>query len=242
MKFTHEEIMIMLEDDYHGRTNGPDCKEKCENLIYCFTHQMDDILEVIRKDQTDYTLPEEMDLDCILHNLRLCLRNIQLREQDEIVAKIVAESPRGLIIMRGLPAAGKTTFAHNFVRARAAEERSAFRIGRDDIRNLLCLGSAPRKKCIGTREQEDIVTELEEAMIRAMFASGAHWVVEDSTNLYQTSIERLVELAADLSVVPTVITLDTPVGECVALDALREDSVGEDVIRKMATAPGWTVQ
>jgi predicted kinase len=154
-------------------------------------------------------------------------------DPDKTTAEILAETDRCLIILRGLPAAGKTTFAHSFVRARG---KSAFRIGRDDIRNLLCLGSAPRKKCIGTREQEDIVTELEEAMIRAVFASGAHWVVEDSTNLYQISIERLVELAADLSVVPTVITLDTPVGECVARDALREDSVGEDVIRRMATA------
>ena len=153
-------------------------------------------------------------------------------------SKIAASNYYCLFIMRGLPASGKTTFAHDFVRARAAEGRSAFRIGRDDLRNLLCVGSVPRKKCIGTREQEDTVTELEKTMIPLMFASGARWVVEDSTNLHPASIARLESLANDLNIPSVVIELDVPVEKCVARDALREDSVGEDVIRVMATAMG----
>jgi len=170
-------------------------------------------------------------------------------DPDEIVDEIIGASTRGLIIMRGLPAAGKTTFAHRLVTVMRTHQTvtemcriPALRIGRDDVRNLLCLGQIPYKKCVGTRDQEndqeDAVTVVEETMIRAAFAAGVNYVVEDSTNLYQTSIERLAELAADLDVMPTVnvITLDTPVEECVARDALRADSVGEDVIRRMATA------
>jgi predicted kinase len=160
----------------------------------------------------------------------------------ETASKIAASNCYCLIIMRGLPASGKTTFAHDFVRARAAEGRSAFRIGRDDLRNLLCLGSAPRKKCIGTREQEDIVTELERTIIPPMFASGARWVVEDSTNLHPASIARLESLANALNIPSAVIELDVPVEECVARDALREDPCGEDVIRGMAFAMGRSAQ
>lgn len=40
---------------------------------------------------------------------------------------------KGLLIMRGLPASGKTTYAHHFVRERRAEGWSAIRIGRDDV-------------------------------------------------------------------------------------------------------------
>jgi predicted kinase len=170
-------------------------------------------------------------------------------DPDKIAAEILAETDRCLIILRGLPAAGKTTFAHRLVTVMRTRQTvtemcriPALRIGRDDARNLLCLGPNPHEKCIGTHDQEDAVTMVEETMIRAAFAAGVNYVVEDSTNLYQASIERLAELAGDLGVMPTVITLDTHVEECVARDALRADSVGEDVIRKMATAPGWTVQ
>jgi predicted kinase len=174
-------------------------------------------------------------------------------DPDEIAAEILVETDRCLIILRGLPAAGKTTFAHRLVTVMRTHQTvtemcriPALRIGRDDVRNLLCLGQIPYKKCVGTRDQEndqeDAVTVVEETMIRAAFAAGVNYVVEDSTNLYQTSIERLAELAGDLGAMPTVITLDTHIEECVARDALRADSVGEDVIRRMATAPGWTVR
>jgi predicted kinase len=161
-------------------------------------------------------------------------------DPDEIVDEIIGASTRGLIIMRGLPASGKTTFAHRLVTV-GLHQIPALRIGRDDVRNLLCLGN-PHEKCVGTPDQEEAVTVVEETMIRAAFAAGVNYVVEDSTNLYQTSIERLAELAVDLDVVPNVITLDTPVEECIARDALREDPCGEDVIRRMAFAPGWTVR
>jgi predicted kinase len=156
----------------------------------------------------------------------------------ETAGKLAASADYGLIIMRGLPASGKTTFAHGFVTARAVTGKQAFRVGRDDIRNLLCLATSPREKCLGTREQEDIITGLEKTMIRAMFAAGAHWVVEDSTNLHPASITRLESLAEDLDIPATVITLDVPVEECVARDVLRENPCGEDVIRGMAFAMG----
>ena len=142
---------------------------------------------------------------------------------------------RGLLIMRGLPASGKTTYAHQFVSARRAEGISAIRIGRDDVRNLLCLSEQPRQKCVGSGKDEKMVTFVETKMIRAAFKSGIRWVVEDSTNLNNGSFARLTLLGEALGADVFTVTMNASVEECVARDVLRVDSCGEEVIRAMAS-------
>lgn len=151
---------------------------------------------------------------------------------------MIATYDRGLIILRGIPAAGKTTCAHALVQEREREGIPAMRIGRDDVRNLLCLADQPRRKCIGTRQQENMVTSIESTMIRAAFESGIQWVIEDSTNLHSESIRRLEDLARECGVNPFVWLLNVDVETAIARDARREDSCGEDVIRRMASRMG----
>ena len=147
------------------------------------------------------------------------------------------DSQKILVIMRGLPGAGKTTFAHGLVRAFAALGIGAARIGRDDVRRLLAIGPEPGAKCIGTPEEEDDVTLTEHGMIYTLF-TNCNVVVEDSTNL-TARVNDLVDLASELGATPHIVHLETPLEECVRRDALRDpgDSVGRAVIERIAAAP-----
>jgi tRNA uridine 5-carbamoylmethylation protein Kti12 len=148
----------------------------------------------------------------------------------------IDQSREGMIILRGLPASGKTTLAHRIVRSLTAQGTRAIRIGRDDIRRILCTGEDPGQKCVGDPNAESLVTWLEINMIKAAFNNGIEWIIEDSTNIYSHSVERLSHSATMEGITSLVIDIDVPVEECVARDALRKDPCGEDVIRRMATA------
>lgn len=130
-----------------------------------------------------------------------------------------------LVITRGLPASGKTTYA----RAWAAEDNSArVRVNRDDLRANLY------GQHVGLDyAQEQTVTTAQRAAVRALLAAGRDVIVDD-THLRLRHARAWADLAVELGVTFEVRDFDTPVEECVRRDAARDRVVGEWVIRRMA--------
>lgn len=130
---------------------------------------------------------------------------------------------RTMIITRGIPASGKTTWAKQWVSEAPYGER--VNVNRDDIRKMMGFGQ------VGTNEQEDSVTTIQNSMIHAVMSDGKDIVISD-TNMRRKNIARFAEMGIvagyEVKVKDFPIDFDT----AVARDKNREDSVGEDVIRK----------
>ncbi len=134
-----------------------------------------------------------------------------------------------LIVTRGLPAAGKTTRARNWV-AEAPLTRA--RVNRDDLRTMLFGGWT------GLPEHETAVTAVQHAAVYDLLRFHRSVVVDD-TNLDDKVVHLLRSIAADAHAAVEVWDLrDTPVEVCVQRDAERatrgERAVGEAVIRNKA--------
>lgn len=129
-----------------------------------------------------------------------------------------------LKVTRGLPGCGKSTYAKAWV---AEDPENRIRVNRDDIRAMA--GFWP----VGNREQEDLVTKIEEASVRAGLKQGKG-VIVDATHLRARHLRRWYDFDADVEVI------DFPVApeECGNRDAERRAkggaSVGRDVIFSMA--------
>lgn len=135
-----------------------------------------------------------------------------------------------LFICRGLPGAGKTTYARHAVMQ--APPGDLVRVNRDDLRRML-FGPDYRKP-IPNREVE--VTHAEHTVILNFLAAGTD-VICDDTNLrdeYVAALEDLAEENGD-SVEILDLFLEVPVSVCIERDAGRHPSeqVGEKVIRDM---------
>lgn len=133
-----------------------------------------------------------------------------------------------LILTRGFPASGKTTWAKKWV---ASSPETRARVCRDDLRQALYGMDAPLP-----RELERGVTAAEQASVRALLACGRS-VVVDAMHLrrsYITEWEKLAhEVGADFDVQEF---FDDPVDVLIARDREREAqgerSVGEEFIRE----------
>ncbi len=132
-----------------------------------------------------------------------------------------------LIIMKGLPASGKTTEAKRLM---DLYPKTFQRISKDDLRDMIDFkGYSP--------EKENVVRDLQEAIIRFFFSKG--WsVIVDDTNLNPEHELRLLKLIGDvpyLEIAHHVIDFtDVPLSECIYRDKHRDDSVGANVIKSMA--------
>lgn len=138
-----------------------------------------------------------------------------------------------LAITRGLPASGKTTWARAWVGDNAA---SRARVNRDDLRWNL------HGRYYGlTRDQEDSLTEVQTAAVRALLERRVSVVVDD-THLRLAHATRWAVLAAELGVEFEVRDFETPSGICAARDEARraagERAVGAAVIEGMADRYG----
>lgn len=147
-----------------------------------------------------------------------------------------------LVICRGLPGSGKTTYARAVIDDNPRGE--AARVNRDDIRwrvfNTECLA--------GTRDFEDVVTHLQHGMIRALLATGVT-VVCDDTNLYPEHTAALMRLAVEAGVVWMIRDFThIPLKTCIARDRTRlfsaqsREYVGPVIITAMHTkhsVEGW---
>lgn len=129
-----------------------------------------------------------------------------------------------IILTRGLPASGKSSWARAWV---SADPSSRARVNRDDIRFQL-YGSY-----WGDGVDEQVVSKVEEAMVKAAVDAGKD-VVIDATHLAARYITRWRKLYPNL----TVESFEAPIEELVERDWDRrlrgERGVSGDVIVDMA--------
>jgi predicted kinase len=127
-----------------------------------------------------------------------------------------------MIITKGLPASGKSTWAKEYV----SNNDQWVRINRDDLRNMRGKYWVP--------SQEDLITQWEDWCVLLALNHGYH-VVLDATNLNDSRtkarIDSYKEQHKDLKT--DVKWFKTPLEECIARDNKRENGVGEKVIRGM---------
>jgi Straboviridae polynucleotide kinase len=132
-----------------------------------------------------------------------------------------------LVITRGLPASGKTTYARDW----CAGEDGRVRMNRDDLRwNLF-------GKYTGlTYLEEEVITKVQHAAVEKLLTSGVSVVVDD-TNLKLQHARAWADLAEKCQATFWVINIPTLPDVCIEYDKERElrgeRSVGADVIRNM---------
>lgn len=132
---------------------------------------------------------------------------------------------RRIIATCGIPGSGKTTFALAEI---LKDPEHVCRANRDALR----IAHAGARLGIG--RQEAIVTDAQDAMIRAAFEYGYHTVIVDDTNLH--GFGRLERLAGELGVVFEVKDFrHVPVATCLRRNAIRPvaERVPADVIQRM---------
>lgn len=147
-----------------------------------------------------------------------------------------------LIVLRGLPGSGKTTWARAYV---GAHRGHAGIVSRDVVRrHVLGLTLRPGDAVLD-RAGEDLVTSLVEAVAGVLLAAGCD-VVADATHLSARHVEAWRRLADRHGATVRVVSLDVPVAECIRRDAARAAtggrSVGADVITRMAATSGPTYE
>lgn len=139
-----------------------------------------------------------------------------------------AADPGTLLILRGLPASGKTTYARALVDAAAAGTMA--RLNRDDIRAMTLPAGYRQPQAVA----EALVSTMQHDPIPHLLRAGVDVVIDD-TNLRARHVRNLAQLAAQAGAPWECVDrfLQVDVDECVRRDAARDRPVGEDVIRGM---------
>jgi predicted kinase len=129
-----------------------------------------------------------------------------------------------LIMLKGLPASGKTSWAKEFILSQNAN--SWKRINKDELRRMMDIGR-------WSQGSEDMVLAVRDSMIKEAFRRGCHVIVDD-TNYNPAHETRLRAIAKEYGTQFEIKEFLTPVDECIKRDSLRGDEkVGEKVIINM---------
>lgn len=123
-----------------------------------------------------------------------------------------------LVLTRGIPASGKTTWAKEWV-AEAPETR--LRLNRDDLRQML-----HGRRYGLTFHQEEAITKIQRDTARDALARGIDVVIDD-TNLRARFVREWMTLSDVVEFEDFPVALD----DALFRDREREHPVGEDVIR-----------
>lgn len=127
-----------------------------------------------------------------------------------------------IIMTRGLPGSGKTTWAKQY----QAMYPGTVRTNKDELR-AMCHDSKHSKA------RESLVCSVRDFIVEQALGNGQDCIVDD-TNFYPKHRAHMEEIAAKHSAVVEIIDFtDTPLEECIARDLKRPNSVGERVIRQM---------
>lgn len=133
-----------------------------------------------------------------------------------------------VIITRGLPASGKSTYALQWVKE---DPDNRVMIEKDAIRKdgrLFKDGVYVHK-----RGDEGIVIKERDRLIHKALQAGKS-VVSSDTNLVQKHVAQISAIARKYSAKVEIVSfLDVPLKDLIERDLERKDSVGEQVIRRM---------
>lgn len=129
-----------------------------------------------------------------------------------------------VLVLQGLPASGKSTFAKGLV---ASDPDNWVRVNKDDIRERLLPNGWSKQK------ERDVVIPERDRLVANALVDGKNVIVDD-TNFEQKHIKRMYELARPFDARVQVKEFPIDVEEAVARDARRRCPVGEAVIRDMA--------
>lgn len=124
-----------------------------------------------------------------------------------------------LLILQGAPASGKSTFARQL----AHEDKSYVIVNRDSIRNSRGDYWIP--------SQEDYITSIEEFSIKNALGRGYN-VIVDATNLNPITINKWKVIADEFNAEIEFKLFEISFEDAVARDKLRDNSVGEKVIKE----------
>jgi predicted kinase len=127
-----------------------------------------------------------------------------------------------LLILRGLPGSGKTTFARTL-------QPLVTRVSRDDLRLML------HGRIMLTGWAEAQVTAVQRGIVETLLRRGAD-VVADDTNLRPRTVRDLRSLAESCGAAVELHDFtDVPLDECIRRDALRpaDVRVGAAAIQRM---------
>jgi predicted kinase len=149
------------------------------------------------------------------------------------------DSKPTLLVLRGLPASGKSTYAMQWL----AEAPSRARVNRDDIRfatygpdYVQYSDSEDQDDKDARNHCENTVTKIEQTQVRALLEAGFD-VVVDACHLRPHYVRDWVEIADEIGATVTTREFPIPVINAIVRDAERgkrgERSVGEDDIRRM---------
>lgn len=139
-----------------------------------------------------------------------------------------------LIMTKGLPASGKTTWAKELLEKNPGKYK---RINKDDLRSLFDNGK-------WSKNNEEFVLHMRDMFITMALLEGFSVIVDD-TNLAPKHEKRLRELVDQHnSVLSTSLNplkaqfeikdfTDVPLEECIKRDQARPNYVGEKVIKRM---------
>lgn len=137
-----------------------------------------------------------------------------------------------VLILKGLPASGKSTYARGLVKGLISDENGALknwkRINKDDLRAMVDDGQ-------WTRINEKLILKMRDDLITQILVAGGNVVVDD-TNLHprhELEIKKLVKDLALGDVRVEIKNFDLSLEECIARDLKRPNSVGANVIYEM---------
>lgn len=126
-----------------------------------------------------------------------------------------------LIMTKGLPASGKSTWAKQQV-----DEFGFKRINKDDLRAMI-------DNSKHTKGNEKMIIAIETAMIKE-FALAKHNIIVDNTHFVKVHEDRLRSLAEALGYQFEIKDFShVSLEECIERDKKRPNYVGESVIRRM---------
>jgi predicted kinase len=134
-----------------------------------------------------------------------------------------------IILTKGLPASGKSTWAKELL----AKESNWKRINKDDLRAMLDNGTWSRSK-------EEFILKVRNAIIRTAMIDGYNVIVDD-TNFGTKHEDKIKQIVAesnkfghdDQYEVEIKDFTDVPLEECIKRDSKRANYVGEKVIKGM---------